>query len=95
MYIDLDQNKYINSYYVKTMEREGVAVYFKDKDDKLLGIKTFRTEQEAENYWEEEFCRMLNVIGQIPYEIEKIGYDIEGFLKEIKQIREVLYYRVT
>ena len=94
MYIDLDQKKYINSYYVKTMEREGADVWFRDKNNKILGIKSFDTVEQAENYCEEEFCREINILGEIAYQIENLcdhmSENTEHLYKEIKQIREVL-----
>ncbi|ADZ83135.1 hypothetical protein [Cellulosilyticum lentocellum] len=96
MFIDLDQDKYINSYYVKRMEREGTDVYFRDKDEKLLGIKSFQTVSEAERYCEEEFCRKINILAEIAYQIENMcdhmSENTEHLYKEIRQIREVLYF---
>ncbi|ADZ84324.1 hypothetical protein [Cellulosilyticum lentocellum] len=96
MYIDLNQKKYINSYYVKTMEREGSDVYFRDKHNKILGIKSFNTVEQAEAYCEEEFCRKTNLLAEIAYQIENMSdhmsENTEHLYKEIRQIREVLYF---
>ena len=92
MYIELNDTKYINGLYVRTMERKGKDVYFSDKKDVLLGIKEFRNEDEAADFCEQEFCRMLNILAETPHQIENVGYDIESLLKEIKQIKEVLNY---
>lgn len=91
MFIQADENKFINRASVYEVVRYDSDVYFSNSNKRTIGSKRFDSIEEAKDYCEKLTIDLkVEKIEAVAERVENIGCKLGDLLEEMKKIRQVL-----